>query len=111
MKRIIVALIVCMFSLALYSHAGMIDDVIGTPDNAYPVFGVNEYPNNDDVDFDIEDIFDTEPPPGLNFLILGKEYDMMEPIDIQFGVNSSGGTTEYLFVEGVGNFTGIPWTD
>jgi hypothetical protein len=40
-----------------------------------------------------------------------KDYVGIGPVDIEFTVVPSGGVTEYAFVEGVQNGTGIPWTD
>jgi len=43
--------------------------------------------------------------------ILQKDYTGIGPVDINFTVIDSGGTTEYLFTEGVQNNTGVDWTD
>ncbi len=40
-----------------------------------------------------------------------KDFGSIDYIDIDFRVTDSGGTTEYLFREGVNNSTGIDWTD
>lgn len=58
-------------------------------------------PNNDD---------HAGPSPNLVF-IPQKNYVGIGPVDIEFTVVDSGGVTEYVFLEGVFNGTGIPWTD
>ena len=42
--------------------------------------------------------------------ILQKDFTGLGPIDIEFTVVPSGGVTEYSFVEGVQNSTGLEWT-
>lgn len=49
------------------------------------------------------------PSPNL-VEILQKHYIGLGPIDIEFTVAPSGGTTEYHFREGVQNSTGLDWT-
>jgi hypothetical protein len=58
-------------------------------------------PNNDNV---------VGPSPNVIF-VHQKDYNAVGPVDIEFTVVPSGGTTEYRFMEGVQNDTGIPWTD
>lgn len=58
-------------------------------------------PNNDDV---------IGPSPNVVF-VHQKHYVGIGPVDIEFTVVPSGGVTEYRFMEGVQNDTGIPWTD
>lgn len=50
------------------------------------------------------------PSPNVVF-IHQKHYVGIGPVDIEFTVVPSGGTTEYRFMEGVQNDTGLPWTD
>lgn len=42
--------------------------------------------------------------------ILQKDYTGIGPIDIEFTVMPSGGTTEYSFTEGVQNSSGVDWS-
>lgn len=56
-------------------------------------------PNNDNV---------VGPSPN-EIRILQKDYRGVGPIDIEFTVIPSGGTTEYSFVEGVQNSSGFDW--
>ena len=56
-------------------------------------------PNNDNV---------TGPSPNV-VEILQKDFVGAGPVDIVFEVMDSGGTTEYLFTEGVSNSTGVFW--
>jgi len=42
--------------------------------------------------------------------ITQKDYRAIGPVDIVFPVTASGGVTEYSFVEGVYNGTGLNWT-
>jgi hypothetical protein len=58
-------------------------------------------PNNDSV---------VGPSPNVVF-VHQKDYVGIGPVDIEFTVVPSGGVTEYAFVEGVQNGTGISWTD
>jgi MYXO-CTERM domain-containing protein len=49
---------------------------------------------------------------SANFAAIQKTFTSpTTPIDIVFNVNVSGGTTEYLFAEGVFNASGLPWND
>jgi hypothetical protein len=57
-------------------------------------------PNNDDV---------AGPSPNGVF-IPQKAYVGIGPVDLVFDVDDSGGTAEYMIVEGVSNSTGIDWT-
>jgi hypothetical protein len=43
------------------------------------------------------------------FFVTQKAYNAVGPQDTTFDVTNSGGTTEYAFVEGVSNGTGLPW--
>lgn len=56
-------------------------------------------PNNDDV---------VGPSPN-EIYILQKNYQAIGPVDLVFHLIDSGGTTEYAFIEGVSNGTGIDW--
>lgn len=47
--------------------------------------------------------------PSDNEVVLFKHFGAVGPIDICFGVQLSGGTTEYFFSEMVTNTTGIAW--
>jgi len=56
--------------------------------------------NNDDV-----------PGQSPNFLLVTqKAYNAIGPVDLEFTVVPSGGTTEYFIEEGVDNGTGIYWS-
>ena len=57
-------------------------------------------PNNDDV---------AGPSPNTIF-ITQKDYVGIGPVDLVFDVTASGGVTEYLFIEGVFNNTGLNWS-
>jgi hypothetical protein len=57
-------------------------------------------PNNDDV---------VGPSPNTIF-VLQKDYIAIGPVDLEFTVIDSGGTTEYAVVEGVQNNTGLDWS-
>lgn len=46
-------------------------------------------------------------PNGL--LVTQKAYNAIGPVDLEFTVIDTGGTTEYTMMEGVSNMTGIPW--
>lgn len=56
-------------------------------------------PNNDDT---------AGPSPNTVF-VTQKNYLAIGPVDIVFNVINSGGTSEYLFTEGVYNNTGLNW--
>lgn len=56
-------------------------------------------PNNDDHD---------GTSPNVIY-VLQKNYSAIGPVDLVFDVSDTGGVTEYLFVEGVWNGTGIDW--
>ncbi len=57
-------------------------------------------PNNDDV-----------AGQSPNFLLVTqKAYNAIGPVDLEFTVVPSGGTTEYFMEEGVDNGTGIDWS-
>jgi hypothetical protein len=56
-------------------------------------------PNNDDV---------VGPSPNT-VVVTQKAYNGIGPVDLEFTVVPSGGVTEYLFLEGVFNGTGIDW--
>lgn len=57
-------------------------------------------PNNDDVvGTSPNDIFVTQ-----------KDYVAIGPVDLVFDVRDTGGVTEYLFMEGVQNHTGVDWS-
>ncbi len=56
-------------------------------------------PNNDDA---------VGASPNTVF-VTQKNYIAIGPVDITFNVINSGGTSEYLFTEGVYNNTGLPW--
>ncbi len=56
-------------------------------------------PNNDNV---------AGTSPNL-FFLTQKNYVGIGPVDLVFGVSDTGGTTEYDFVEGVANSTGLDW--
>ncbi len=57
-------------------------------------------PNNDNVVGDSPN----------RLLVTQKAYNAIGPVDLEFIVMDSGGTTEYTFEEGVSNMTGIPWS-
>ena len=57
-------------------------------------------PNNDDV---------VGPSPNT-ILVTQKAIFGIGPVDIEFTVMDSGGTTEYTMIEGPSNGTGIPWS-
>lgn len=57
-------------------------------------------PNNDDV----------AGPSANTVFVTQKNYIAVGPVDIVFTVTNSGGTSEYLFTEGVFNNTGLNWT-
>jgi hypothetical protein len=48
------------------------------------------------------------PSPNV-FFVTQKAYNAVGPQDTTFDVTNTGGTTEYAFVEGVSNGTGLPW--
>jgi hypothetical protein len=56
-------------------------------------------PNNDDV---------AGPSPNEVF-VTQKNYVGIGPVDLVFPVRDTGGVTEYVFIEGVTNSTGIDW--
>lgn len=56
-------------------------------------------PNNDDV---------VGASPNTVF-VTQKHYVAIGPVDLVFSVTNTGGTTEYLFTEGVFNDTGLAW--
>jgi hypothetical protein len=43
------------------------------------------------------------------FFLTQKDYTGIGPVDLVFGVSDTGGTTEYHFIEGVANSTGLDW--
>lgn len=97
------ALVAGMLSACCAASAGEITDFFWTSGVA-SIAGIDVPPpvdpNNDDVD--------GASPNEIQ--ILQKDYVGIGPIDIEFTVVPSGGTTEYSFVEGVQNSTGIDWT-
>jgi hypothetical protein len=56
-------------------------------------------PNNDDA---------VGASPNEAF-VTQKDYEAIGPVDLVFDVTASGGTTEYFFIEGVYNDTGLNW--
>jgi len=48
-------------------------------------------------------------PESYNGIFIGKYFENMDPIDIYFGLESSGGTNEYLFVEEIYNYSDETW--
>ena len=46
---------------------------------------------------------------GYEAFVTQKDYIAIAPVDIEFSVIDNGGVTEYAFVEGVNNSTGITW--
>ena len=56
-------------------------------------------PNNDDM---------VGASPNIIF-VTQKHYIGIGPVDLEFSVTNTGGTTEYLFKEGVFNDTGLNW--
>ncbi len=57
-------------------------------------------PNNDNV-------VGTSPN---NITVTQKNYTGIGPVDLVFDVSGTGGVTEYTFIEGVQNSTGLDWT-
>lgn len=57
-------------------------------------------PNNDNV---------VGPSPNT-FFVLQKDYTAIGTVDLVFDVIDTGGTTEYAFIEGVSNSSGIDWS-
>ncbi len=119
MKRIIsffagLALFTFCISLASVAHAGVID-FADFPDNVLAVVGNNPSHNDDELfDYSIGDWFEayeSQTPTLYNWIILIKDYETMAPIDISMSVTNSGGTTEYLFIEGLANGSGTAWLD
>ncbi len=47
---------------------------------------------------------------NFNIVDITKAFGRLGPIDIVFNVLNSGGTTEYFFLEGAQNNTGLEWT-
>ncbi|TVQ76475.1 MAG: choice-of-anchor F family protein [Phycisphaeraceae bacterium] len=97
------------------ASAGILLASSATPANAAEIVGLTWFsgvgsvagetivppvdPNNDDV-------------VGLSpnqIFILQKNYQAIGPVDLVFHLIDSGGTTEYAFIEGVSNGTGIDW--
>jgi hypothetical protein len=94
-----------MFVLATSSvlQAGEITGVSwfsGVASVASTMFFPPAVPNNDDVA--------GNSPNGV--FVTQKNYVGIGPVDLVFDVADTGGTTEYLFVEGVQNTTGIDWS-
>jgi hypothetical protein len=46
---------------------------------------------------------------NFNVVDINKDFGRLGPIDIVFNVLNSGGTTEYFFLEGAQNNTGVEW--
>jgi hypothetical protein len=104
MKYFSVLTLIAFVLLATAVHAGEITGF--TWSSGIGSVGLNPIappvaPNNDNV---------TGPSPNVIF-VHQKDYNAVGPVDIEFTVVPSGGTTEYRFMEGVQNDTGIPWTD
>lgn len=57
-------------------------------------------PNNDDV---------VGSSPNV-IVVTQKDYTAIGPVDLVFDVSDSGGVTEYFFMEGVQNNTGLDWS-
>jgi hypothetical protein len=107
----VMALIAFTFCFVLKAHAGAIVDA-GLPDSVEELIRFTEIENNDNVEFTFEDLINSEEPPeDFNWVLLVKEFDSLEPIDIPFLVEDSGGVTEYLFIEGIINATEEDWLD
>lgn len=96
-----------LFTLTLVhgsnSHAGQISGFdwfsgVGSVAGEFVLPPVD--PNNDDVE-------GLSPNP---LVITQKAYNAIGPVDLEFTVVPSGGTTEYAFQEGVFNGTGVDWS-
>lgn len=84
-------------------HAGQITAInwfSGIGSVAGEIIGPLMAPNNDDA---------VGPSPN-QLLVTQKNYIGIGPVDLEFTVTPTGGTTEYVINEGVANNTGIPWT-
>lgn len=116
MKKVlsIVAALVLSVTGISVARAGYIGDAYFPRGNG-GILEQNDYQNNNNNvnPGGITDIVETEGDVAVDFnwIALIKEFDNLDPIDIYFDVYNSEGTTEYLFLEGVANSTGAPWTD
>ena len=103
--RILGVLLVISWGMVGISHARIITEFsppeglglggIVVPQVQTPVSTLS--PNNDNAN------------PSDNEVVLLTHFGAVGPIDIRFGVQLSGGTTEYFFSETVTNNTGIAW--
>lgn len=111
MKKVLMALtITVMVAVSGGSaQAGFIIDA-ALPSNA-SIFSTNINALNDDnVSSSVADVI-LGNPVNYNWVGMLKGYSSLAPIDIPMTVLNSGGTTEYLFIEGVLNFSGKKWHD
>ena len=94
------ALLVAMSTPAEAGKVTAITWFSGVGSVAGEFIGPLDDPNNDNVAGD-----------SLNeLLVTQKDYNAIGPADLEFTVMDTGGVTEYTFLEGVFNGTGVPWS-
>jgi hypothetical protein len=102
--------LLCLNATGIASAAVLVDADL--PENVYiEIVKVWNAKNDDNAAPSLEELFFGSDGDGYNWLFMIKEYTSLESIDIPFLAEPSGGTTEYLFIEGLINFTGETWTD
>ena len=99
----LIAILTVFATLTTTAEAGkvvMINWFSGVGSVAGEFIGPLVDPNNDNVAGDSPN----------RLLVTQKAYNAIGPVDLEFVVMDTGGTTEYTFEEGVSNMTGIPWS-
>src|SRR5688572_15308076 len=100
---IVVTAVVVLTGTVLHSSAATINGVVtivGPFSNATVLVLPTASPNNDN-----------DGPSNPNAVGVFGEVFNAGPIDIVFGVNPSGGVTEYRFEDNIFNVTGVEWTN
>jgi hypothetical protein len=107
----VIGLIGILLSVSSIAYGGILEEPT-LPDGVEIIEsdGVDNAVNNDNVAPSVEDLFNYGNDED-NWVAIFKEFTSLDPIDIVLPVSASGGTTEYLFIEAIANFTDYTWTD
>jgi hypothetical protein len=103
-RHISASFLVCGFALVLTesSQAGIIIGVSTVTGGGNAIVNpiLTPHPNNDN-----------DGAGNQNITVISKAFNTAQFIDIVFDVNGTGGTTEYLVLEGLANISGFGFTE